>query len=561
MSRPAQGLAVLCSLVLGTVVVWAAPMVVGQGRASLLGIPTVTNTTTCTNAYHIDADCDGYGVGGNGLIGPDADDNDPRVNTTASVMNTYGSITSFLATVKGYRPNHIWYLDGARGSNSNCAGDDPSRPCQTFAYVRGKIAGCDAILIRGGVYDEANSYNFPSVNGSPGCPTIVMAYPGESVTLTHSTSGQNGMYLNSNFATIDGFTITTATPGKGMGIDVTKSSLANGVTIRNMEISRFYTDIWGCAESQNWLIESNVLHNGEAEHNLYLCQNNSSSGPRVGDVIRKNVMYSAARNNIHYNTHQCIGCVIDRNILWSANQDPGGGSASIAIQSGWTNGFITNNVLFNSSAFGILLNDYRDGQAGIGVPHDISRNTIANNTVLFTARDLTGNNNAAGCLAAIAIINGSGVESVDLGHNAYTNNIVVQGAPGTPNCGAAVAYKQQNAHDINWWTTDTWTNNIIFTPTGGAPLAIAPAGVTISGGRVDWAGFGSSVAVFANNSQANPMLQHWDQAEFASPLLFNLRLQAGSPAIGAGSRSAAALVDVLGRTRKDPPTIGAYEFP
>ena len=83
--RPVQGLAALCSLVLGTVVVWAAPMVVGQGRASLLGIPTVTTTTTCTNAYHIDADCDGYGVGGNGLIGPDADDNDPRVNTTASV--------------------------------------------------------------------------------------------------------------------------------------------------------------------------------------------------------------------------------------------------------------------------------------------------------------------------------------------------------------------------------------------------------------------------------------------------------------------------------------------
>ena len=108
-----------------------------------------------------------------------------------------------------------------------------------------------------------------------------MAYPGESVTLNHSSSGQNGMYLNSNFATIDGFTLTTATPGKGMGIDVNKSSLANGVTIRNMEISHFYTDIWGCAESQNWLIESNVLHHGEAEHNLYLCNNNSLSGPRV----------------------------------------------------------------------------------------------------------------------------------------------------------------------------------------------------------------------------------------------------------------------------------------
>jgi hypothetical protein len=213
----------------------------------------------------------------------------------------------------------------------------------------------------------------------------------------------------------------------------------------------------------------------------------------------------------------------------------GGGSASIAIQSGWTNGFITNNILFNASAFGILLNDYRDGQAGIGVPHDISRNTIANNTVLFTARDVTGNNNSTGCLAAVAIINGSGVESVDLGHNAYTNNIVVQGAPGSPNCGAAVAYKQQTLTiSTGGPPTPGRTTSSSRRPAGRRSPSLQRHGPSRAG-RVDWAvwivGRGVQQQLQANRCCST------GTRPVASPLLFKPAASGRQPAIGAGSRT------------------------
>src|ERR1035438_5026570 len=75
----------------------------------------------CTTVYHIDKDCDGYGVGPttittdpNPLFGPDADDNDATVNTPASVLTKYGSINAFL-THLGYPTNRVFYIDPVNG--------------------------------------------------------------------------------------------------------------------------------------------------------------------------------------------------------------------------------------------------------------------------------------------------------------------------------------------------------------------------------------------------------------------------------------------------------------
>ena len=56
---------------------------------------------SCTTAFSIDHDCDGYGVGRDYVIGPDADDNDPAVNTLDTVLATYGDVATFLAKNKG----------------------------------------------------------------------------------------------------------------------------------------------------------------------------------------------------------------------------------------------------------------------------------------------------------------------------------------------------------------------------------------------------------------------------------------------------------------------------
>ncbi len=249
-----------------------------------------------------------------------------------------------------------------------------------------------------------------------------------------------------------------------------------GVTIRNSEISFFYTNIFGCFGGKDLRVEGNVLHDARSEHNIYTCNNNGNTGHQVGTVIQDNVMYAARWNNIHLNTNYCDGCIIRRNILWSSNET-GGGTANIAIQSGFKNGDIDSNVLFNYSGYGLLFNTYTDGQAGIGVPSDMTGNTIANNTMVDTARDLIGHNFGGQCLATISVQNTSKVPTVDLGHNFYINNVLVHANSSSPNCGALVAYKQVNEADLDWWTTDTWQNNTMFTPDQAAPLSIGKPGV------------------------------------------------------------------------------------
>ncbi len=325
-----------------------------------------------------------------------------------------------------------------------------------------------------------------------------------------------------------------------------------------MEISFFYRNIWGCFGGTDLIVEHNLLHDARSEHNVYTCNNVGNTGHQVGTIVQDNVMYSARWNNVHINANFCDGCIIRRNILSSSN-DTGSGNANIAIQSGFANGIIENNVLFNFSGYGLLFNTYKDTQTGIGVPSDMTGNYIANNTILDTGRDMVGHNFGGQCFQPISIQNTNDtVDTVDLGHNFYYNNIIVRDAGSS--CTAAVAYKQINSTDIDWWTTDTWKNNIIYTPDGSAPLTIVPAGGTISAGKRTWGQFGTDVAVFTGNSQSNPLFVHYTGSEYASPLLFNLRLQGGSPAIGAGTTGTGVpSVDVLGNARANPPAMGAFE--
>ena len=418
--------------------------------------------------------------------------------------------------------------------------------------------------MRGGVYDEAQRpFNFPGYGGTATQPTVVMAYPGEDVTLRRTADGADpyGMYLNTNYSTLDGIFLTTTTPDHGKGIEITKSTPLIGVSILNSEVSFFYTNIFGCFGGSDLRIAGNVLHDGRSEHNVYTCNNAGSTGHQVGTVIEDNVMYSARRNNIHSNANHCDGCIIRRNILWSSNE-ASGGAANIAIQSGFMNGEITNNVLFNYSGYGLLFNTYSDTQPGIGVPSDMTGNLIAYNTFVDTGRNRLGHNLSGSCMASISIQNTSTVPGVDLGHNFYLNNISVHAMTTAPNCGAIVAYVQRHATDLPWWTTDAWQNNAMYPQDGAAPSSIVPPGGTIAGSKKTWADFAAMAGVFTGNTQANPLLQHYLHSDFADPLKFNLRLQPTSPVIGQGlADPRVPRIDIRHRARATTPAMGAYEYP
>jgi hypothetical protein len=76
----------------------------------------------------------------------------------------------------------------------------------------------------------------------------------------------------------------------------------------------------------------------------------------------------------------------------------------------------------------------------------------------------------------------------------------------------------------------------------------------------NWAYFQSNAGVFTNNSQVNPNLVAWKPAWWATPSLFDLAPQAGSPVIGAGTAASAPSTDIAGLIRNNPPDIGAYQF-
>lgn len=518
----------------------------------------------CTTAYHIDADCDGYGVGTdsndpNPLFGPDADDTDATVNTTASVLAKYGTIASFLITVKGYSPNHTWYISPT-GNDSTCVANDITKPC---AFWSSSIATGDVVLVRAGTTNlpSTAAYGLSSIpSGTSGHPTIIMSYPGEAghLNLTSSTPEAIVTFGGQSYITLDNLILssTTSGAGNGGGITAISASPTTYINILNCEEYNSYDGIWvGGGANTNWTIKGNVIRVNLGEHNIYLGTN--SGNTQTSLIVSGNIMYNAGRDNFHYNGI-CNGCTLDSNIMYSANMTPGGGSGNISLQQGWKNGFVTNNVIFNSSATSFLINDYDDGNGCPPIcPYNQNYNVIANNTFIHTGRDASGQDLSLSGFAPVGVINGSTTAGLDLGHNTYANNVFIEGASGSSN-GAVVVYVKNQAGDSNWLATDTWTNNIIYASNSAPPLRTSNTNTPPYTAQT-WAYFGSTAAAFTNNLQSNPLLTAWNPVWYNAPQNFNLMLQSSSPAIGAGTHTGAPSTDIQGTTRANPPSIGAYE--
>jgi hypothetical protein len=520
----------------------------------------------CTTATMIDSDCDGYGPGS--PLGPDADDTDPTVHTADQMLAKWGTLANFLSAVKGYQPKHIWYISPS-GNDSNCSVNDDTKPCQSFAVAYSKSSAGDAIVARAGTYLANHNYSIGRSGTSAAHPDIIMAYPGEAAIFDHGTAGWYGFSADLapvNYTIFDGLIIKNTPQSSpthevaGMGIDLNAAGKIYGDVIRNCEIRDYYRGIWIIAGSQNLLIENNVIHDNyggsSGEHNIYLGQNSGSGGHAVNVVVRNNILYNANWDNFHFNG-VCDNCSLSGNIMHSANMAQNGGSANIALQQGWDQGLIENNIIFNSSAYGVLINDYDDSQPIIK-PYNQNYNTIRNNTFVHTGRDASGQDLSGNYFTTVAIINNSGQTSppLDLGHNTYDNNIFVEAAVGGGAANAIVRYQRNQAGDPNWIATDTWRNNLLYASNGAAPLSIGIGNIPPD---QSWAYFSSQAAVFAGNSQAAPMFIAMDPSWYNAPRRFNLRVQAGSPAIGAGMAADASATDITGNPRSGNPDIGAYQ--
>jgi len=311
----------------------------------------------CTTAYYIDDDCDGYGVGAVYTHGPDADDTDATVNTSATVISKYGgteaaAIPYFITTVKGYAPLNYVVLDpvngtsgGVRSPNFATAVANPFMPRPTFQ------AG-DCIVLRGGTYTAAlvgSGYFFNLTTGTAANPIIVVPYPGEMAILNPTSQSFDG-----NYFTVDGF-------GGGIrhrNLANSNSQYFHGVTRNNFTFKEFeFSDGHPSypghfISSSHVLIEKCILANSSS-HIMYFTANPSTLVYQGHDItIRGCIFYHNIPAYGDFSNYGPIsfnggydGVLVENNIFH------GNYGSSCYFTQGAKNITIRNNVGFNIGKF------------------------------------------------------------------------------------------------------------------------------------------------------------------------------------------------------------------
>ena len=361
---------------------------IGRAQVPGLGQSQITSSGPC-----LDKDGDHYGVGP-GCLGPDADDDDPDVHSASDVLFKYGPdpltggsrpINNWLARL-GYQTTlvsgssvislrKVWALSISTGSDSNNCSSTVSAdsalavPCQTWAHIVGSLAAGDIVVVRGGTYPRMA---LPS--GTSGNPIVVIAYPGEVVTLSQ-TSASSGAVIDAaeqHYWVVDGLRVTDNCNG-GVGISTGSyggdaSIQSHDWIIRRTEVSNSGTG--GGNDSNidgdnlhNVLLEYNVVHDvcAPGQHNIYLGSNNFNSD---GVVIQFNITYNDLTTGgypqIQFNG-RCnqdglgLPCHIDFNWIFSGN------AGGITIEQGYANSFIEGNTCFNTGKCLTIFN-YDSGQ-------------------------------------------------------------------------------------------------------------------------------------------------------------------------------------------------------
>jgi hypothetical protein len=540
----------------------------------------------------IDWDCDGYGPGS--PLGPDADDNDASVNTSASAVAKYGSTSALLAHL-GYTPLRMLFISTS-GNDSTGQPNNAALPYASWNGVVSLLQPGDAVIWRAGTY--AMSSPMYIVGGTAANPNLYMAYPGEKVILDWSAANSatnccsNGFNANDvSYWGADGLVMNGGTDG--YGVDEQGWGTPTNITFRHMEFIGWYDQLFIQGGFSNLTIQNNYFHDltPYGEHNLYLGANPNIT---TGLVIKNNIIAKAGLgggHNIHLNG-RFTGAYIAANILYGAENE------TFGLQEGVNHSTFENNIVYTDIHGPFFFYDYADYSDSANIAFDQSYNVFRNNTFYYDGGDYY--NQSANCGMTIGrfsdfsgstcVKNGgtcSGLTcsggtggscnysnqtnaSHDLGHNTFDNNVMVVGCTGPWAAEAALRFDQ----DINgggglaWLQTDTFHNNVIYVNGTYQYNFLMVDDFTDSMNFVDGTSVSYTFAQFeaqlaaglGTNLQSNPMLVAANPNWYNTPQNFNLQVQAGSPVIGAAFAADAPATDIMGKSRGSAPDIGAYQY-
>lgn len=545
-----------------------------------------SSTLTC-----VDVDGDGYGVGP-GCAGPDADDNDPTVQTAAQAIAKYGTLSAFLAHL-GYTPNRIWYLSPT-GNDVSGAVNSATQPFLTYGEIGAKVAAGDMIMLR-------NAWNgrITPPSGSSGNPIIIMSYPGEQAVLNAiDGQGETITIQSTSWLIVDGVKFQS---GACMSGGTVGMAYGNGSSV-----STFHDNIFrhidagqgGCGLGAlfadngllNITVEYSVFHDndcagGGCQHGIYFGSNDVVS---ANVTIRRSLFFNNAWNGIHFNG-RVTNLVVEQNVIYNV------GVAAISFQNGVSSSFVLANLIFNGGSKGIDIDNYESGQCygvvpGDGInpicPYDQTNNLFENNTFYMTAflGDPLDSGTAVSGAPAIQVTNtttGCGtytctpaVSVGNLGGNTYRSNIFVgQGDLGPtvtyppivfPSCQAGTGGPGQPGCVFNssntYLSTSTFDHDLFYQANGVGGTGVIGYGPSTAYG---WASYTCATAAAITNltacTFANPQFVAASPSYWSTPTQFNFRLLSTSPAVHAGNAVGAPGYDLMGTPFASTPSIGTYE--
>jgi len=551
------------------------------------------STTTC-----LDKDGDGYGVGP-GCLGPDADDNDASVHTGAQAISKYSSLAAFLSHL-GYTPTHIWYLapgtasSGCDATIGSCVGndstgaeDDINHPFQTWAAISASVAAGHMVMMR----DNWNgNISYPIVSGLSGSPVIYMSFPGEAAYLNPATYTDAGIYLvDVSWIVVDGIRAIQAACMSGGSTAVYPSATTFHDNIfRNLEcVAGGGSQGLGGFSAFNGLvnitIEDSVFHDDNGanqQHEIYI---GSRTIPSSNVTIQRTITYNSNAWPLIQFNGRVTGLVMTQNLAYNGPQ-----TSCFSWEEGVSNSSLTNNICFNSGGEGFILYNY-DGDCYIGsgstgiCPYDQTGNVIENNTFYIGSVGPDGtatnqpamevNNGSTGCPTPVGTC--TPAKQGNLGGNIFRNNIFVSNNAGTAYYPPVVFPMCTVAHNVSGGncildssdttlSTTTFANNIFWSTGSYSGTGVLGTGPTPGSGfgytEHSCANLSGGLAISSICIQSDPLFVSVSpSAYYNTPSSFNLALQSGSPAKGAGTTVGAPSVDIWGTPRANPPAIGAYE--
>ena len=578
----------------------------------------------CSTGYHIDKDCDGYGLGPtvwsstvnmtvdpNPLFGRDGDDNDPNVYDFTTAISSWGSVNNFL-THLGYPTNRVFYIDPVNGSDSNSG--TLASPYQhwdaigatihdgaggTVLYSQATLAGGIGICGFGGP-----CYN-PTATSSA-TPIVIMPLPGQTVTI----HGSGCLFANdstgnqtSNNVVWDGWTCKADNYGAGTGFN---GDHTTNFTIKNTETTGFVIG-WEMGSGSWHTFMDNNLYHDIREHAIYptsaglytTSQYNcaqaeanydfglNASNPFIDFEVTNNLFYNlgqAGFEPVHLNAVIC-GALVTGNVVWN------GGGTGMGLQTGVQNALVANNVIYSNQSAAMTVSVYgcdnNNDPAGCtaaqlagvclgsgfseGVryyPDEIKNVKIVNNTFWTGFHGPSGGGNCIPDVTCNAPTRGIDVIAYDCGtpDSRTIKNLTIQNnlIESYNDCGGGTQelfFSQRSYPDTN-----VIKNNMLYNMAPGnsqcAVMYIDTTAVTnFSTGPYTFSQFqGYNTSNNGGNLFADPMLVNISTGYYLTPNLFNLHVQSNSPVISSGTPLGSPTYDASGLLRPYPPSIGAYEF-